>query len=218
MAIPREVGKQKKLTNTRLLRLFKEKLSLTQLQKDFLFGTMLGDGCLITSRSEKSALLQVRQSVKQKEYVLWKYSLFKGWALTQPREDIHNQSFYFRTVSHPDLMKIKRLFYKGSKRFVPDNISQLLTKPISLAVWAMDDGNGSKTRCCYRISSYGFGELGNVLLQECLERNFSLQTDLYRDQKGFYIYFSKPSAIELYTIIKPFILPCMQYKFASLTP
>ena len=60
--------------------------------------------------------------------------------------------------------------------------------------------------------------MGNVLLQECLERNFSLQTDLYRDQKGFYIYFSKPSAIELYTIIKPFILPCMQYKFASLTP
>jgi hypothetical protein len=103
MAIPREVGKQKKLTNTRLLRLFKEKLSLTQLQKDFLFGTMLGDGCLITSRSEKSALLQVRQSVKQKEYVLWKYSLFKGWVLTQPREDIHNQSYYFRTVSHSDL-------------------------------------------------------------------------------------------------------------------
>ena len=78
MVIPREVGRQKlKLTNTRELREFKQTLHLSQLQKDLLFGTMLGDGCLITSRSGKSARLQVRHNWDYKQYVLWKYSFFK---------------------------------------------------------------------------------------------------------------------------------------------
>lgn len=218
MAIPREVGKQIKLTNTRQLREYKKTLKLSTIQKEFLFGTLLGDGCLIASRSGKSARLQVRQSVKQKDYVCWKHSLFKDWVLTQPREDVSNNSFYFRTLSHPDLMEIKKLFYLGNKRLIPSNISDIFTSPFSLAVWMMDDGNGNNKRCCYRISSYGFGIKGNLLLQECLQRNFSLPTSLYQDKKGFYLYFAKTSAIRLYNLINPYILPCLQYKFASLTP
>lgn len=217
MVIPREVGKQK-LTNTRKLREFKKTLQLSSFQRDFLIGTLLGDGCLITSRSGKSARLQVRQSKKFKEYVLWKYSFFSQWVLTPPREDTHNDSFYFRTMSHPDLMQIKRMFYSGSKRFVPGNITYLLKNPFSLAVWVMDDGNGNKKRSCFRLSSYGFGKEGNILLQECLLQNFSLPSVIYRDSKGFYLYFPRENAHKLYEIIKPFLLPCMQYKFATLTP
>src|SRR3990167_2392111 len=185
MAIPREVGKQnKKLTNTRELREFKLTLHLTQLQKDFLFGTLLGDGCLISSRSGKSARLQVRHNREFKEYVLWKHSFFKKWVRMQPTEDRFNNSFYFRTLSHPDLMEIKRLFYDGTVRFVPNNILNILRNPLSLAVWVMDDGNGDKRNRNFRLSSYGFGLEGNLLLQDCLRRNFSLLTTLYRDSKG----------------------------------
>lgn len=219
MAIPREVGKQsKKLTNTRVLRRYKQSLKLNQLQKDFLFGTMLGDGCLITSRSGLSARLQVRQNRDYKDYVWWKYGFFKSWVLTQPREDLHNNSLYFRTISHPDLMEIKELFYRNSNRVVPDKITSFLKSPLSLAVWVMDDGNGNNKRACFRISSYGFGRDGNRLLQRCLVSNFSLQATVYSDSKGYYLYFPRSEAYALYRIVKPHILPCMSYKFASLTP
>lgn len=218
MAIPREVGRQKKLTNTRELLQLKQTLHLTKVQKEFLFGTLLGDGCLITSRSGKSARLQVRQNIKYKDYVWWKYSFFKDWVLTKPREDPFNQSFYFRTVSHPELMSIKKLFYFETKRFVPNNIFDMLKSPFSLAVWMMDDGNGHKKYKCYRISSYGFGKDGNIMLQKCLLTNYSLHTILYKDSKGYYLYFRSHDAQQLYYLIRPYILPCMLYKFASLTP
>lgn len=219
MVIPREVGKQaKKLTNTRELKAFKQTLHLSQLQKDFLFGTLLGDGCLITSRSGKAARLQVRHNRNYKEYVLWKYSLFKGWVRTQPREDLHNNSFYFRTVSHPELMEVKRLFYNKINRFVPGNISNIFMNPLSLAVWVMDDGNGYKDRIGFRLNSYGFGLDGNVLLQNCLQQNFKLNTTIYNDSKGYVLYFPKQSTLRLHQIIQEYILPCMKYKFATLTP
>lgn len=205
-------------TNTRILRSLKSTLKLSDLQKEIVFGTILGDGCLITSRSGRAARLQVRHNVKHQEYVEWKYNFFSKWVLTPPRLDTHNDSWYFRTVSHPGLMEIKRLFYQGSKRFIPENITDFLKSPLSLAVWLMDDGNGSKIRKYFRISSYGFGLSGNLLLKHCLEQNFSLRVTVYKDTKGYQIYFPKESALQLYKMVEPYIVACMRYKFNSLTP
>ena len=66
-------------TNTRFLKEKKSLLTLTQLQKNFVIGTVLGDACLITSRSGKAARLQVRQKAKYHEFVFWKYHFFKDW-------------------------------------------------------------------------------------------------------------------------------------------
>lgn len=218
MAIPREVGKQKRATNTEVLRVFKTTLQLSDLQRQLVFGTILGDGCLITSRSGKAARLQIRHNVKHKEFVLWKYAFFREWVLTPPRDDFYNNSFYFRTVSHPDLMKIKQVYYQGVRKLIPENIVEYLKSPLSLAIWCMDDGNGDKTKICFRISSYGFGYEGNILLQASLETNFNLPTRIYKDSKGYYLWFPKSSALDLYQIVKPYIVPCMRYKFANLTP
>ncbi len=131
-------------TNTRALRSLKQSLKLSELQKEIVIGTILGDGCLISSRSGQAARLQVRHNRKHQEYVEWKYNFFTDWVLTSPRLDPFNSSWYFRTVSHPALMEIKRLFYNGNQRFVPNNVVNILRSPLSLAVWLMDDGNGRK--------------------------------------------------------------------------
>lgn len=205
-------------TNTRVLRNLKSTLNLTIKQKEILFGTILGDGCLITSRSGLAARLQIRHNVKHQEYVEWKYKFFSDWVLTRPRLDPHNNSWYFRTVCHPDLMKIKKLFYQESGRFISENIPDILKSPLSLAVWFMDDGNGSKRSKYLRISSYGFGLSGNLLLKHCLEKNFSLEARVYKDTKGFQLFFPKESAIKLHKIVEPYIVTCMKYKFSNLTP
>lgn len=205
-------------TNTRVLKSLKTSLSLSEEQRQFVFGTILGDGCLITSRSGKSARLQVRHKVKHQEYVEWKYRFFSDWVTTPPRFDRFNNSWYFRTVSHSSLMEIKNLFYRGSKRFVPQNISNILRSPFSLAIWLMDDGNGYKRFSGFRISSYGFGLEGNILLKQCLEQNFSLTSTVFRDAKGYHLYLPTSNAVRLYKLVEPYIVSCMRYKFATLTP
>lgn len=205
-------------TNTRVLRSLKSSLYLSQEQKELVLGTILGDGCLITSRSGRSARLQIRHKVKHQEYVEWKYQFFNKWVTTPPRFDRFNNSWYFRTVSHSSLMEIKNLFYKGSQRFVPENIANILESPFSLAVWLMDDGNGKPPSAAFRISSYGFGLEGNILLKQCLENNFSLASNIHRDAKGYFLYIPVSYGRQLYKLVEPYIVPCMRYKFATLTP
>lgn len=208
-------------TNTRILKEKKLSLTLTQLQKDFVIGTILGDGCLITSRSGKAACLQVRQKAKYYEFVFWKYEFFKEWITTKPRYDGYNDSAVFRTFSHPDLMEIKKLFYKDNIKIIPENIKDLLKHPLSLAIWFMDDGNGHKKKPYLRLSTYAFKEKGNRLLQKCLKENFLLDTVIYQDSKGFYLCFLKDNALKLYKLIMPYVIPCMEYKFIkvkSITP
>lgn len=205
-------------TNTRVLRSLKFSLSLSQEQRELVLGTILGDGCLITSRSGKSARLQVRHNIKHQEYVEWKYKFFSEWVQTPPRLDRFNNSWYFRTVSHTSLMEIKNLFYRGSRRFVPENIASILDSPFSLAVWLMDDGNGRPPYAAFRISSYGFGLEGNVLLKQCLESNFFLTSNINQDAKGYFLYIPTSNGSWLYKLVEPYIVPCMRYKFATLTP
>jgi len=209
-------------TNTRLLKELKSTLKLSDLQRKFVIGTVLGDGCLISSRSGKAARLQVRQNVKFKEFVDWKNQFFKEWVLTLPRFDQCNNSLVFRTICHPDLMEIRKIFYKDNQKIIPINIKDYLNDSLSLAVWFMDDGNGDKTQCRLRLSTYAFGLEGNNLLQNCFWDNFSIEARIIKDGKGHYLNFPKDSAKGFYKLISKYIIPCMEYKFvkvkSSITP
>lgn len=202
-------------TNTRSLRDLKTSLHLSDIQREIVIGTILGDGCLITSRSGKAARLQVRHQVKHSEYVEWKYQYFSDWVETRPRFDRFNNSWYFRTVSHPDLMEIKKIFYVETTRIVPASIDQLLKTPLSLAIWFMDDGTYYSDSIAYKLCSYAFGETGNFLLKRCLENNFNIQTHVNNDGKGYYLYLPVNGALKFYEVVRPFIVPCMLYKISN---
>lgn len=81
----------------------KNKLKLSTIQKDFLIGSILGDGCLQLSKGGDSARLQIRNSSKYSEYVLWKYDFVKEWSPRGLVSDKCNNSVYFDTVFHPEL-------------------------------------------------------------------------------------------------------------------
>src|SRR4030042_6893591 len=121
---PREVCMKHGPTNTTILKNYKSSLKLSEDQKKILFGTVLGDGCLISSRSGKAARLQIRQKAKYEEFVNFKYQFFKDWVLTKPRYDRFNDSLVFRTICHPDLMEVRKIFYGDRGKFVPDAIKE----------------------------------------------------------------------------------------------
>lgn len=217
--IPREVALKHGPTNTIQLKELKASLQLSNLQHEVVIGTILGDGCLISSRSGKAARLQIRHQLKHQEYVEWKYQVFSNWVITLPRYDRFNNSIVFRTICHPDLMAIRQLFYRPNGiKIVPKDIEKLLITPLSLAIWYMDDGTCYLTNISYKLCSYGFGKEGNILLQECLRKNFNLQSVIAYDGKGFYLRFPKDSALRFYEIVKPYVVNCMQYKLRNVNP
>lgn len=169
---------KKQLTNSNWLKDVKRGLNLSQFQREVLVGTILGDGSFKISRSGKAARLQVCHSVKVREYVDWKKQIFANWVFSEPKYHESNKALIFRTVSHPLIFELMEIFYKEKIKFIPKNISDLLTSPLSLAVWFMDDGNGYLESYALRISTYAFGLEGNLLLKDCLNRNFSVNAHL----------------------------------------
>lgn len=203
-------------TNSRWLREYKSKLYLSDIQKQVLVGTLLGDGSLKISPSGKSARLQICHSFDHEEYVLWKKSIFKEWVLSGPKYYKINNSLIFRTVSHPEIYSLFKDFYPNKTKIVPKNILSLLKSNLSLAVWFMDDGNGYNNTEAYRLSTYAFGLDGTLLLQKCLYDNFGINSTLRKDSKGYQIYIpvTGGSASRFRELTYKYITSDMKYKFS----
>ena len=72
------------------------KMSLNLRQKEFITGTLLGDGYLM--RTTRGYCLRIHQGIKQKDYVEWKYNIMKDLVNTPPK--LCQRGYYFRTVSN----------------------------------------------------------------------------------------------------------------------
>lgn len=202
-------------TNSNWLKDYKSKLFLTDIQKEVLIGTLLGDGSIKMSVSGKSARLQICHSFDHKEYVLWKKNIFKEWVLSGPKYYRINNSLIFRTVSHPEIYEFYSKFYVNKIKIVPKDINDMLKSNLSLAVWFMDDGNGFKNLSAYRLSTYAFKFNGTQLLRKCLLMNFDLDSNLRKDSKGYQIYISvrNGSADRFKKFTYEHITSDMRYKF-----
>jgi hypothetical protein len=204
-------------------RKFKRDLHLTKRQISVLVGSMLRDGTLRVGESAVNANLKIEHGLKQKEYVFWKYQIFKKWVATGPKisyryrenGERYKKSWWFRTVRHPEITYFRKPFYRKKRKIIPDNIEELLN-PLVIAVWVMDDGskNGRKID----LSTYRF-TLGEIKrLQKALKNKFQLETNFYRDRdKGYRMYFNVKNTEKLVKIICSYILSSLKYKL-PITP
>ena len=199
-------------TNTKLVRNLRDQLSLNQKQRAILIGTILGDGYIAGNFKGKNFRLRVEHCERQKDYVFWKYSIFQEWVLSPPKYRKKTNSWYFRTISHPEITEMRKLFYQDGRKKIPKNIFSLLKNPLTLAIWFMDDGAMMKRRGCI-INTQSYSYLENVKLKECLIINFNLTVSLNRDKENFRLYIHKKSVPGLKKLIDKFMLPFMKYKF-----
>ncbi len=203
---------------TRQLQRYKQGLSLNQTQISVLVGSLLGDGTMRVGKNALNANFKIEQGLKQKDYVFWKYEVFKEWVTTPPKLSMrydenripYAKSWWFRTIRHPKLTLFHKLFYKHGIKVVPKNIVDLLD-PLALAIWIMDDGSLSRNKI--DISTYSF-KLGEIkLLQRVFLKKFALDSNFYKDRdKGFRMYFSKTETFRLIPLISKFIIPNLAYK------
>jgi hypothetical protein len=218
--IPREVKRKKIVTWSKEIRGLQGRLSLSPHQKEILYGTLLGDGCLAANAYGKNYRLKIEHGKRQKKYVWWKYKIFKEWVLSPPRFQKRTNSWRFYTISHPEFKEFQKIFYGNGKKGLPKQIGEILKSPLSIAVWFMDDGGkmvDRKREYGYLLNIQQFSPQEVNRVQEALRKNFNLFTTQQWNNSGYRLYFGKKFRKKFDGIIRNYIIPCLKYKLL-LTP
>ena len=183
--------------------------SLTQLQKSFVIGTLLGDGYIRQVKGRKNAFLEVNHSITQKEYVEWKYNILKNLTRSCPKSRNGNGNriaYRFFTKQHPEFTEIMDMFYKDKKKRIPN----LKLDPLILAIWFMDDGSRCSKENVY-LNTQQFSKEDQYKLLKLLEQ-VGLEGTLNKDKEYYRIRFRTSSIPRLFQIIGEYIIPSMKYK------
>lgn len=192
-----------------------------------LVGNLLCDG--YGEKRKNSTRFQIHMSSRNAEYVFWSFKFFAEKGYSFPKKPVvkkqigKKNSIYFsikwRTFSFSSLNFLYDSFYSTNKdtiernqniKKVPTNIYSLLTQQ-ALAIWIMD--YGGKSGSGLKISTQSFCYEDNLLLQKTLKIKFSIEPSIQHHKDKYSLYFKKNQIFSLYSIVKPYILPCMRYKF-----
>lgn len=185
----------------------KQKLSV--IQKDLIIGSLLGDGYLMPTTCGCS--FRVHHGIKQKNYLDWKYSILRNIVNTKPKRGNVN-SYYFRTISHPEFNEYRKLFYDSENRkILPSKLSKMLNFR-SLAIWIMDDG--SRDGRSLRINSQNFNYSEHIMLTNVLKDNFGVSANIHKDKNMFRLWIRAKDMDKLKKNIFPHIIPSMFYKLS----
>lgn len=211
---------------------YKKTLSLNQLQKSVLIGTLLGDASMSSNSGKAIYSVKFEQKLTQVDYINHLYTIFSPYVGTPPRNRVINNSFHiapgascwFRTYSHISLKFYYDLFYLGISdktkvKVVPKNIVDYLD-PIALAYWFMDDGTSAKIiskkdnaiTMSFVLSTQGFSYKDQLILIAALEKKFGIYSSLHKDKKFHRLVIRTESCAVFLNIIKPYIQPSFLYK------
>jgi len=191
-------------------------VDLTQIQKEVLIGSLLGDGHL--SLDSKYPRLKIDRQALDKPYLDWEYNIFKNLCLSSVKEfdryDKRYNKYYgqvsFRTRAVPAFLDFYNKWYPNNKRTVPFDLE---LSPLILAVWFADDGsirNESRNNLSIKFSTDSFGEEKTNFLAKKLESRYNSIFHVYKKYKDKDQYFIKASTANstrpLIKDIEPYII------------
>lgn len=118
-----------------------------------------------------------------------------------------------RSSNHSYFTRLRKVFYPYGKKLIRRKLLNKLT-PIGLATWFMDDGTTGVNNRNYPqlfISTCSYSLEENQIIKDYFLENLGIDIKIHG---GKYprLYFNKPNAIKLIQIIKPYIIPSMEYK------
>jgi hypothetical protein len=210
--IPREV---RRITYSTKIRKLKQK-NFSSFQKSVIIGSILGDGSLEWNWSRTNMRLKLEHSEKNRDYLFWKYRILKNWVLTPPKYRPINKSFSFKTISHPEITKLGKIFLRDGKKIIPELITEFIKNPIILAVWFMDDGNvikRNKRIYGYHLNTQAFTEKENQLIVNAFKQVYEIEVKLENNHKNYRIRIMKRNSREKFqNLIKDYLLDSMRYK------
>ncbi len=183
-------------------------------------GLVLGDGNLTpASKRKKASMLQIGYRNEFLPYLQWIQFQLRPLGVNPIRPKKGYQQHYFYTKPSVELGRLRQVFYPHGQKIVPVQIAQLLTDPLAVAVWYMDDGSldfRRKDHCNANIATHNFSREDCGLLQAALRKNFGLDVRVHKTtirQKCYYrLYVPSCSMSRFAGLVAPYIQPCMNYK------
>lgn len=215
--IPREVVvKNRKITNSREIRLLRKNFSLNNYQQSILIGSLLGDGGLYSDGWNNNYRFVIDQGEKQKDYLFWKFKVFSNCCFSEPSYQIHNRSWRMRTISHKEFNYYANKFYVNRKKQVPNDIIDYLN-PLSLAIWFMDDGTKGPSNG-FTLNTQNFSYKENEHLKLVLAQKFSLLVSIHKDKKWWRLFINPKSKFIFENLVNSYIHSAMRYKLYAIDP
>lgn len=202
---------------------------LTNLQKQILIGTLLGDSCITKKGTNNHPSLTFTHGHNQFDYLKYKQSCFSNLFRSHHRQK-SKLDWNFRKTSYggnvctivTDTCVDLHEFYDFKKNKLTFNLLKKYLSPISLAFWVMDDGtlrqNSGKTEFYkkIRICSHGFSYDSHLNLQKILKQKFDLDVEIKHikrsDRAYFVLDFDNKNTLKLIDLIKNYIHPTLYYK------
>ena len=195
-------------------------MECTARQQAIILGAVLGDSQI--EKRWKNPRIRFAHSVRQKEYLFWKYSELQGIASSKPilirekhpaMQKVY-ESWQFGTRALSEFMEYWNRFYPNGRKSIPERISELIISPLSIAVWYMDDGYKRNDCNAIRLSTDAFSKPDHLRLQVMLKGNFGIASALHRKGKYWNIYIPQHAAKKFAEIVEPYIVPGLRYKIA----
>lgn len=190
--------------------------------KDFIqafVGTLLGDAHIDvdTRKKNKSYRLNVRHTVKHRDYILLKKFLLNTKNDLKDRVSGYGSEMYYLNKSGKDIELLYKNFYKDGKINITYDLIKNLP-PMSLAFWFMDDGSHSSSlsngRCQLATHRYKESEV-DIMVKAFNDRGFTCSKawdSRVRSTDGFYIIFNDVGGRYLMQTIAPYVIKVMDYK------
>ncbi|WP_346928220.1 hypothetical protein [Clostridium sp.] len=202
-----------------------KKYTPTEIEENIIIGSLLGDGSLGLYGRSKNAYYREHGCDAQIQYRLW-----KSEKLQRLKFSLNTNYKYAKLSSHSNsyFTELYNKFYINKVKTITTENIKLLTHPIGLACFYMDDGTlvidsaKRKNNSIYlfpRISLYtlSFSESENIIIRNHLDNTFGVKTKLkYRKdgKKTILEINKKEDIIRFINIVKPYVseIPCMKYK------
>jgi hypothetical protein len=177
------------------------KTPLSNEQRQFIVGSLLGKGRLIQSKDTFELLIKCGK--EQKDHLLWQKMILGNYVNNFLEE---KDGYSFRTAKLTELKFFWKLFYDNNRKIIREDIIDLLTN-FGLAVWFSDCGIVRKDNI--RFSTYKYSLKEHEVLQRILKVNFGINSKICEyernGKKSYFLSINKRNSEILMKIIKPFI-------------
>ena len=196
-----------------------QEIELSKFQKEVLLGTLLGDSSFRLGKDCKNPAISCAHGIKQKEYCEYKTKIFEDLGahckynkrhIADKRNNKLYEDYTMFIPANPNLKSWYNSFYNNKIKCIPFNLFEYFTE-VSLAFMYMDDG--SKIGNTYQIATNCFTKDEITKFRIFLLEKFNLETSMF---KSHVLYIKQCSANHFTELIKPYIIPSMQYKLQSL--
>lgn len=190
--------------------------SLSNFQKEVVYGSLLGDGALSPTQHKNSLGVRFRlgHGKKQEKYLLWKASLFSN--IKQGISRNKKGDTFCDITPLPELYPLRKSTYIDGHKLLTAEFVASLT-PFSLAIWHMDDAHldirdKKQTKARITICIDAIHPKSRQLLLDHLKIKFDIEGKLTRRRNQTIACFDQHNSNKFQQLIKRHVHPSMSYK------